>query len=291
MPPDRAMRAAPVVVLGAARSGTSVLRDAIAGHLGLPAVPFDINYVWKFGNYDVPHDELGPEHLTARRARFIRRYIERHAAAGSAAVVEKTVSNTLRVGFVRAVLPECRFVHVVRDGRDVAVSARRMWQAPPELRRLLGKVRGFPLRAVPRYGMSYLGAYLRRHGGRNGALPTWGPRFAGIDELVRRRPLLEVCALQWRRSVEATRDALRDVPPQAVVTVRYERLVAQPDEELGRIAELLDLRGAPPRPSATLPAFHPRSVGGWRRELAPAERAGLVEELGPLLTELGYGLE
>lgn len=285
------MRAAPVIVLGAARSGTSVLRDAIAAHLGLPAVPFDINYVWKYGNYDVPHDELGPERLTPGRARFIRGYIERYAARGSAAVVEKTVSNTLRVAFVRAVLPECRFVHVLRDGRDAAVSARRMWQAPPELRRLSAKLRGFPLRAVPRYGMSYLGAYLRRHGNRNGALPTWGPRFAGIDELVRRRPLLEVCALQWRRSVEASRDALRELPPQSAITVRYESLVAQPDVELGRIGEFLALGGSPPLPSATLPALHPRSVGTWRRELAEAERDRLVEELAPLLSELGYGPE
>ena len=282
----RAPQAPPILVLGAARSGTSMLRDALAAEAGLRAVPFDINYVWKFGNYDLPHDELTPDRLTPGRARFIRAAIARHGVQGSP-VVEKTVSNTLRVPFVRAVLPGCRFVHVVRDGRDVAVSARRMWQAPPELRRLLAKARSFPLRAVPRYGLSYLGAYARRQLRRDRTVPTWGPRFAGIDELVRRRPLLEVCAVQWRRSVEATLAALRDLPSDTVVTVRYERLVDRPDEELGRIRDFLRLAGASdPSSRARLP-IHPRSVGSWRRELTGPERR-LLGDLDPLLAELGY---
>ena len=38
-----------VIVLGAARSGTKMLRDAIAANNGGFKVPYDINYVWRQG--------------------------------------------------------------------------------------------------------------------------------------------------------------------------------------------------------------------------------------------------
>jgi len=280
----------PVVVLGAARSGTKMLRDALTAHPRLGAVPYDINYVWKFGNYAQPHDELTPEQLTERSVRFIRRYLEGWLNKTAAErLVEKTVSNTLRVEFVAAVLPDCRFVHLLRDGRDVAVSARRMWQQPLDWRRLLAKARRFPLRAVPQYGLSYLGAHLERRFRRNGAMSTWGPRFAGIDEAVRAHSLIEVCALQWRRSVEATRAALAALPADTSIAVEYESLVTRPEEELERIMDFLGLGMTGETQEYARRSIHNKAPGRWREELAPDELAGLMAHIGPLLVELGYG--
>ena len=41
-------------------------------------------------------------------------------------LVEKSPINALRIGYLDAVVPEARFVHIVRDGIDVAVSIERM---------------------------------------------------------------------------------------------------------------------------------------------------------------------
>ena len=40
----------PIVLIGAARSGTKILRDALATALGVPQVPYDVGYVWRYGN-------------------------------------------------------------------------------------------------------------------------------------------------------------------------------------------------------------------------------------------------
>lgn len=43
---------------------------------------------------------------------------------------EKTPDYSLHVGTIAALLPEARFVHLIRDGRDVAASWRQQWFSP-----------------------------------------------------------------------------------------------------------------------------------------------------------------
>ena len=91
-------------------------------------------------------------------------------------------------------------------------------------RYLLGKAWHFPLRLAPRYGAKYLRSLARRRVHGDGRVGSWGPRYPGIDDDLRRQDLLVVCARQWRASVEyATRDLARVSTP--VIDVRYEQLV------------------------------------------------------------------
>src|SRR5688572_31535031 len=86
----------PVIILGAARSGTKLLRALVAATRCYVEVPFDVNYIWRYGNESCSHDALNPEHLTERTKRFVRERIGRCAGLpnSSMAFVEKTVSNT-----------------------------------------------------------------------------------------------------------------------------------------------------------------------------------------------------
>ena len=68
----RELRAAPVVLLGAARSGTKLVRDSLALDAHIARVPYDINYVWRFGNEELDHDELDAASLTPGVAARIR---------------------------------------------------------------------------------------------------------------------------------------------------------------------------------------------------------------------------
>jgi hypothetical protein len=282
----------PVVLLGAARSGTKALRAALAAHPRLDAVPHDINYVWKYGHYALPHDELRPDQLTPRLARVIRRCLARFRGPDPAAhLLEKTVSNTLRVAYVRAVLPDARFIHLVRDGRAVAASARRMWQAPADWGRLWQKLATFPPAAVPRYGADYLRAYLRRRLRRDQQVTSWGPRFAGLDQAVARLPLLSVCGLQWRHCVEATLDGLAQIPSECQLEVRYEELVHDPAAQLAAIFRFLDLDTAPEALALARGSLTPDHLGKWRQQIEPAELASLLEEIAPALQRLGYAFD
>src|SRR5690606_5210941 len=70
--------------------------------------------------------------------------------------------------------------------------------------------------------------YCRNRVRGNSAQSSWGPRFSQIDQLVREKTLIEVCAIQWRECVNAAEASLRQLPTQQAITIRYEDLVADP---------------------------------------------------------------
>jgi hypothetical protein len=271
-----------IIIVGAARSGTKILRDVLAEASGVGCVPYDIGFVWRYGNERVPDDVLDPATVTPRTQRFIRRYVDRYAGSGGDVVIEKTVGNSLRVPFVHAVMPDAAFVHVVRDGLDVAESARRQWSTPPDREYLLRKARHFPLRLVPSYGREYALARLSR-----AKAGTWGPRYPGIDDDVASSDLLTVCARQWRTSVTYASRDLAQVSA-LVVDVRYEQLASEP---LATLGELLDRLGLPAaaedrrRAAARLEAGR---TGAGSRALDSSELEMISAELGTTLSTLGY---
>ncbi|MFZ2507561.1 MAG: sulfotransferase, partial [Steroidobacteraceae bacterium] len=173
-----------LILICAARSGSKYLRDLLGVSAECAVVPYDINYVWRHGNDSAADDALPPEAAGERQTSYIRQVIPRMAGVrnkrDTRLVVEKTVSNSLRVPFVAQIFPDARYVHLVRDGRAVAESARRIWHEPQSNDYLLDKLRYFPLRNY-RYAFWYLRNRLRMATGSSG--PTvWGPRYPGIEQ-------------------------------------------------------------------------------------------------------------
>ena len=117
----------PLIILGAPRSGTKLLRSLLGRSRNCTTIPYGINHVWRLGcSPDAPDRRLSSDG-TAQRARQIRSHLldlaEAHDTPASGYLVEKTCANTLRVPFVGQILPDARFIHILRDGRDAAVSA------------------------------------------------------------------------------------------------------------------------------------------------------------------------
>jgi len=275
-----------VVIIGAARSGTKMLRDALAMASGVGKVPYDVGYVWRLGNEDHPDDVIGPEMLGDQSRQYIRDYVERYADGAPPAVIEKTVGNALRVATVAAVFPDARYIHLVRDGVDVAESARRQWSARPDIRYLLEKAKHFPLRMVPRYGAKYVRSLATR-GFHDGRASTWGPRYPRMDEDLRREALLVVCARQWLHSVRSARaDFARLGLP--VVEVRYEELTSSPHVELSRVAQDSGLPLLPEGLEQASREITDARRGIGRGSLSEVEVAQLSLEVDDLLDELGY---
>lgn len=277
----------PVVVIGAGRSGTNLLRDLICSHDGFGTWPCDeINYIWRHGNRDNPVDELRPEDARPEVVRYIRRAFDKQRERqGGGVVVEKTCASSLRVGFVDAVLPEARFVCIVRDGRDVVASAMDRWTASLDLRYLARKARFVPLGDLPYYGLRYLGARIHRLRPREQRVGSWGPRFVGMRELLADTTLSEVCAYQWRRCVDAADEQLRTIDSARVHRLRYEDLVASPAEETRRLEEFL---GVPPSGASAGPKVSSTSVGRWRTALSPSDQDLVGAITGDSLFAHGY---
>ncbi|MEL6682181.1 MAG: sulfotransferase [Pseudomonadota bacterium] len=221
------MSDAPIFIIGAARSGTKFLRDCLRADTRIAAVPYDINYIWRFGQPKCSDDQLSPLTLSPAQIRFIRRTTEGQARlAPGQILLEKSVSNSLRVPFVDAIFPGARYVHLVRDGRDVALSAIKQWSAPPDYRRLVEKLRRIPISSLPYVAWYIRNSILGRRKQSGSHVNVWGPRYPGIRADVASRTLAEVCALQWQHSVETARTDLAMLPQDSVFTVKYENLVS-----------------------------------------------------------------
>jgi hypothetical protein len=279
----------PVVIIGAGRSGTNMLRDVLTQLPGFGTWPCDeINYIWRHGNVRHPDDELSPQQATPRVRRYIRRAFERLAAVyGLTDVVEKTCANSLRVGFVDAVLSDARFIRIVRDGRDVVVSAEARWTARLVLPYIARKARYVPLKDMPYYGSRYLWNRLYRLLSAEARLAFWGPRMAGLQQALQRHGLDQVCALQWKRCVDRAEHDLSLLPAHRVHRLRYEDFVERPAAELGRIVDFLGVP-MPSNAAALVRRVSRTSVGQWREKIDESTRRSIEAMIGDSLRAHGY---
>lgn len=285
-----------VIIVGAPRSGTNMLRDVLTSAPGFVTWPCDeINLMWKHGNLDIDHDEIPAERATPRVRAYLRKQFDSLAAKHSAEfVVEKTCATSLRVPFAAACFPAAKFVFIHRDGIDAAASTMKRWNAAFDLGYTLRKVRYVPPTDLPRHLASFAGKKLtQRRAGEAGSADNdllvstwWGPRPHDFRELQRNHPLEELAFIQWQRCVEQSADALADLPEDQVITVRYEEYVADPCEGTRRILEFLETPDRLDR--TTMSQVLTSSVGKGRGQLGD-EAAGRVTQIGAeTLRRFGY---
>lgn len=248
----------PVFIGGSPRSGTTLLLRMLGRHPSVAAY-YETKIVaslidWLEGSIFNPFDRENPYDFRLRDyfdrdeiyrsfgAALAKLFGERPAASGKAIWVEKTPRNALHVDTLLRMLPQARFVHVVRDGRDVAVSMTKIEAAPktvPECARLWAgyvsagrtacrrhpqctiEIRYEDLVTAPGKAMDALCAFL-------GIEPTaamldldtlkvslfeenWGPQAAPTTPLGR-----------WRRHADFPKTSFKEVAGQLLIELGYE---------------------------------------------------------------------
>ncbi len=154
--PDGAALTAPFIV-GASRSGTTLLRLMLDAHPWI-AIPAEAHFYQAVLAVDTTRPDWVDAVLAAivgghtwpdyaldadafeRRVRaseprgpadVVRTFYRMYAARfGKAGWGDKFPGNVPSMRGIARMLPEARFIHIIRDGRDVAASLREMWFRP-----------------------------------------------------------------------------------------------------------------------------------------------------------------
>lgn len=274
---------APVFVVGASRSGTTLLYHILLASGDFPLYEAETMLLEecqsKYGrlgnrrNFDAfladwlrskqfHRSGLDPDHFRQAAAShrdgyadLLRFFMESMARQqGKRRWAEKTPSHIKHMDTLARAFPRARFIHIIRDGRDVAIS-----------RRQLG--------------------------------------WSGIRS---RDPLNQLLftALDWEATVRRGRQAGRKLGNR-YLEVRYEDLVADTERILGVINGFADVRigvqslsdlaiGSLKRANSaftqTTGGISTSAVERWRNKLTAREAACLHVAIGRTLKELGYAV-
>lgn len=240
------MRLKPVFIIGAGRSGTKFLRDTLSASDFCARVPYDVGYIWRYGNEGLLHDEIDPDSLNIAQINWIRSKLMKmmdkdNPRPNAQFLLEKSVPNTLRLALLLRCYPDAKFIQIIREGHAVTESAMRMWMQPLKKEYLIDKIRYFPWSNY-RYGIWFLKNWLLSN--RSNIRSIWGPRYAGIQEDILTLPLHVVCAKQWAKCVELSNRQLSQFPVDQFITVRYEELM----ENTIVLEKICDFIGIPSAP-------------------------------------------
>ena len=285
-----------IIIVGAPRSGTNMLRDVLTSLPGVATWPCDeINLLWKHHNRAFPSDELTPAHATPSVQKYMHKKFERIAKRFDAdTVVEKTCATSMRVAFTAKLFPDAKYVFIRRDGLDAAASTMKRWDASFDLRYVAKKLRYAPFADLPFYGGQFVSKRIasRRAQGEGADSATrkvdswWGPRPNDFRQLQERHTLDELAILQWQRCIEASMTDLAALPADQVFEIAYEPFVADP---VAHLEELLAFLGKSAlMDPAAIHHVSSESVGKGRAALSEDSARRLSELAGPTLSKLGY---
>ena len=254
----------PIFVVGAPRSGTTFLGSCIGR---LPEVSYHSEPRLTKAAAPYVYEGAWSTRGSAAVFRVSYRALLLATLEGGRRFAEKNPENSFLVPFLADTLPSAQFVHIVRDGRDAAVShAEKPWLAAVSAGS--GRV-GHARQAFGPHARWWVEQDRREE-------------FATVPDIVR-------TAWCWRRFTEAALDGLAGLPAERVIEVRYEDVVTDPMTAAEVLADFLGASPAGLRSlRAGLAGARRGSVGRWRKALSHDQVIEVEREIGPLLTRLGY---
>ena len=290
--PDTTRLPAPFVV-GVTRSGTTLLRMMLDSHPQL-AIPPESHFVPDLIEYFQENNEptvegaleqiegnrrWGDFHLDAGELRerlaateplnvsdALRSFFELYAEKqGKDRWGDKTPIYINRMLLIQRALPEARFVHLIRDGRDAALSrAKRVLTDPTPMPKVAQRWKNRILRA--REQADRLPYYLEVH--YEDLVRETEPTLRRICEFVDLE-FDESMLTYYERAEERMSEMARDLPSEG----------DKPLRPADHRVEAHKLTQKPPDPTR---------LGQWREKMSPEDQAAFEAEAGDLLEELGY---
>lgn len=256
----------PIIIIGAPRSGTTLLGQLIAAH---PDVAYweEPRTVWSTGNQNLPDDVLNEKHLTPSIADQIDQrfsnFLEKNAATRFA---EKTPSNMLRIPFIHALYPDCKIIHLHRDPYPVIASALRMLEAPPDAKRIIARILEARPRDYPQLSALFFRDTIPRFF-RSGKKNYWGPRPPGWQEW-KKLPPATMLSKQWHALTQAALHDLQQLPNTCWMQIGYQDLIQNPNQILPQILEFSELSPSPLVTDLAEKIIHNNDPKAWQQQLS-----------------------
>jgi len=237
MPRLRAMRPAAagtptpmIFVIGCGRSGTTLLGRMIGAHPDTSYLfePYnvwaaispltDASQIFSRGEH---HCLLDESNVTAESRRKFERLMSRPQGI---TLVEKSPFNTWRIGYLKTLAPSAKFVHIIRDGTDVAWSIEKCAKGEFKL--------AFRPKLNPWWGVDYAKWHALTEDGKKANY--YAPEVDDLHTDVQRG------AYEWLVSqleVQAWRERLGS----SMVEVKYQDLTTNPAGAIRSISEAVGL--------------------------------------------------
>lgn len=222
-------------LIGCGRSGTTVCGDVLKRHRDIRYF-FEPYHLWStiepisdvlnLFNTGAARLLMDGEHCTEEaKRRFRALLLDPTRRKGASLMMEKTPHNACRIGYLDALSPGCKFIHLVRDGADVARSIDR-----------LSRDQSYGI-----VGRRDLNRWWGRGGCKWTALSSDGYAADYFRDEV---PLLlsyeSKGAYEWLVSLGEI-DRWRPLLGDRLLEINYEALTSQPEQSLRRICEFLSL--------------------------------------------------
>ncbi len=162
-----------------------------------------------------------------------------------------------RIGYLREIFPDARFLHVLRDGRAVVNS------------------------------MINVGWWLGYQGPQNW---RWGELSPDQQAEWERhgRSYIALAAIQWKIAMEAVENGRKAIGRDQFFELRYETLLSDPVHTMKKVAEFAGLPWSS-RFQRSVESYGLRNMNvRWTSELTSAQQRVAQEVLAPALQRIGY---
>jgi len=248
---------APIFIVGVGRSGTTVMGVVLSAHpdVGFLNEPKAAWHAAHGGEDIIGSYASGPARVSLAAAdatpeagrRLARIYGGYLRLAGARRIVDKYPELVFRIGFVRALFPDAKFLFLTRRGRDAAASIDA-WSERKGLRRR-GEVHDWWGRDDRKWRLMAAEAPVLDAG--------FADRAAQLLALTDHRAR---AAVEWTLAMRAGMAAEAE-HPGAVMRVPYERLCAEPRRTLDEICAFCGLPASEPMTGYAQTVLRPPGAG------------------------------
>lgn len=267
----------PIFIVGMPRSGSTIFHRIMAAHphvvtttnhsrkapanptllrliRRIPRVlpdekPGELGSMWDRFNQG-GSDVMNADDVTDAARRFYRNVVQTHLEVYPGDVfIAKCPRLGLRIEFLKAIFPNARFIHLIRDGRGVCLSV------------------------------------LRRREGADGRNTWWDARPQNWRDLEQLDPVSSI-AHQWLEVVTHIRNAGAEIGGD-YLEITYEHLIENPVETLRAVGEFCALDCPAPEQKPLIDSLQSQN-DKWRKAYSENEINVLNRIMAPLLNHYGY---